>query len=62
MTTTIKHEGETMKYRLHITCPAKHTTYIDFKTLRGARNTWHREYKDKECWFATHIEVIKTNN
>lgn len=45
-------------YRLHITCPAKHTTYIDYKTKRSAVNNLNK-MTDKTTWYATRIEIIK---
>jgi len=44
-------------YRLHITCPAKHTTYRDYATLRSAKRNL-ASMTDKTDWYATHIEVI----
>lgn len=45
-------------YRLHITCKAGHTTYIDFKTKRAAlRNLLNMT--DKDDWYATHINVLE---
>jgi hypothetical protein len=45
-------------YRLHITCPAKHTTYWDFKTKKAAEKNLQK-MQDKTDWYATHIEVIR---
>jgi len=44
-------------YRLHITCPAKHTTYTDYATNRAAKRNLAR-MTDKTDWYATHIEVV----
>ena len=46
-----------MIYRLHITCPAGHTTYEDYKTLIAAIYNFIK-YRDKSDWYATHIEKI----
>lgn len=45
-------------YRLHITCPAKHTTYIDYKTKKSAIVNLIN-MQDKMDWYATHIEITK---
>ena len=45
-------------YRLHITCPAKHTTYQDYRTKRAARRNLLK-MQDKTSWYATHIEPIQ---
>jgi len=45
-------------YRLHITCPAKHTTYTDYKTHRSAKSNL-ATMTDLTSWYATHIEIIK---
>jgi len=47
-------------YRLHITCPAKHTTYTDYKTKRAAVKNLEK-MQDKTDWNATHIEEINTH-
>lgn len=50
-------------YRLHITCPAKHTTYEDYKTEKSAVRNFNK-MRDKTDWYAERIEVIsyvKTN-
>ena len=44
-------------YRLHITCPAGHTTYIDYKLHKSAKINLAK-MTDKTSWYATHIEVI----
>lgn len=44
-------------YRVHITCPAKHTTYIDYKTKKYAER-YLKNNQDKTSWYATHIEMI----
>ena len=44
-------------YRLHITCPAQHTTYTDYKTKRAAQKNLGK-MTDKTSWYATHIEII----
>lgn len=44
-------------FRVHITCPAKHTTYIDYKTLKYAQK-YLNDNQDKTDWYATHIETI----
>lgn len=44
-------------YRLHITCPAKHTTYTDYKTKRFAVKNLSK-MDDKSGWYATHIEIL----
>ena len=45
-------------YRLHITCPAGHTTYTDYATRRAAGINLAK-MTDKTDWYATHIEVIE---
>ncbi len=45
------------KYRVHITCPAKHTTYTDYKTKRSAIKNLLR-MTDRATWYATHIEIV----
>ena len=44
-------------YRVHITCPALHITYQDFKTKAAAIKCLNR-MQDKSEWYATHIEII----
>jgi len=44
-------------YRLHITCPAKHTTYVDYKTKKSAVKNLNK-ITDKSTWYATKIERI----
>jgi len=44
-------------YRLHITCPAKHKTYWDYKTKVSAKKNLEK-MQDKTTWYATHIEEI----
>jgi hypothetical protein len=44
-------------YRLHITCPAKHTTYTDYKTKKAAVKNLN-EMTDRASWYATHIEKV----
>ena len=44
-------------YRLHITCPAKHTTYTDYATKCSAKSNLLK-MTDETSWHATHIEVI----
>ena len=48
-------------YRLHITCPAGHTTYTDYATKRAAAHNLAK-MNDKTDWYATHIEVLETEN
>jgi len=45
-------------YRVHITCPAKHTTYTDYKTKKYAERYYLRN-QDKTTWYASHIEIIE---
>lgn len=45
-------------YRLYVTCPAKHTTYIDYKTKKSADRNFEK-MRNKEDWYATHIEKIR---
>ena len=47
-------------WRLHITCPAKHTTYEDYKTLKWAKINLLK-MQDKTDWYATHIEKRTEN-
>ncbi len=48
-------EKKKIIFRLHITCPAGHTTYADYKTKKSAdRNLL--KMNDKTDWYATHIE------
>ena len=44
-------------YRLHITCPAGHTTYVDYANSKAAKRNL-AAMTDKMGWYATHIEVI----
>ncbi len=44
-------------YRLHITCPARHTTYVDYATKRAAKRNLAL-MTDKTSWYATHIEIM----
>lgn len=46
-----------MIYRLHFTCPAKHKTYTDYKTMRSAKRNMQK-HNDITSWYATHIELI----
>ena len=45
-------------YRLHITCPARHTTYTDYATRKAAESHLAK-MTDTTSWYATHIEVIE---
>ena len=45
-------------YMLHITCSAKHRTYIDYKTKKFAEKNLNK-LQDKSDWYATHIEIIE---
>ena len=45
-------------YRLHIGCPAGHTTYRDYKTKLSADKNL-KSMTNKNDWYATKIEVIK---
>lgn len=47
-------------YRLHITCPAKHTTYQDYKTKKFAVINLVK-MQDQTEWHAIHIEIININ-
>lgn len=49
------------RYRLHITCPAKHTTYTDYKAKNSAVINLAK-MQDKTDWHATHIEITDINN
>lgn len=46
-----------MIYRLHVTCPAGHKTYWDYKTMRSAKRNLEK-YTDKTTWYGTHIETF----
>ena len=46
-----------MFYRLHITCPAKHTTHQDYKTRKSANKNFHL-MNDISTWYASHVEQI----
>ena len=46
-------------YRLHITCPAKHTTYTDYATEKAAKTNFAK-MTDKTSWYATHITVFSS--
>ncbi len=45
-------------YRLLITCPAKHTTYIDYASRKSAE-TNYAKMQAKSTWYATGIEEVK---
>jgi hypothetical protein len=45
------------RYRLHITCPARHTTYWDYKTKRAAIKNL-LAMTDRTDWHATHVSVV----
>jgi hypothetical protein len=47
-----------MFYRVHITCPAKHTTYQDYKTRKSAIKNFIA-MNDLSTWYASHVEKIK---
>lgn len=44
-------------YRLHITCPAGHTSYWDYKTLLAALNNYNK-LQDKTTWYAERLEIL----
>lgn len=44
-------------YRVHITCSARHTTYIDYKTKKYAER-YLKNNQDKTDWYAVRIERI----
>lgn len=56
MQTSFGHQA-TKLYRLHITCPAKHTTYRDYANMRDAKRNLLK-MNDVTDWHATNIEVI----
>ena len=45
-------------FRVHITCPAEHKTYTEYKTKKYAIR-YLKSNQDKSTWYATHIEIIK---
>lgn len=45
-------------YRLHISCPAHHTTYIDYSSKRAATRNLVA-MRDTTTWYATHIEILR---
>lgn len=49
-----------MKFRLHITCAAGHTTYRDYSRRANALRAWKRDWtvENGQGWFATHIESL----
>ena len=49
-----------MKFRLHITCSAGHTTYRDYTRRINAVNAWQRDWTAAtgSGWYATHIESL----
>ncbi len=47
-------------FRLHITCPAKHTTYRDYKHHSSAMRAWRRSWVDTNGWYGTHIELLSS--
>ena len=46
-------------FRIHITCPAKHTTYEDYETREEAVR-WLSLSRDETTWYATKLEDTKT--
>ena len=48
------------RFRLHITCPAGHTTYQDYTRKCNALKALSR-MSDTTGWYATHIEVVYTS-
>ena len=49
------------KYRVHITCPAKHTTYRDYCVKKTALAQLHI-MSDRNTWYATHIEKVRVKD
>ncbi len=44
-------------YRVYITCPAEHKTYLDYRTKKNAHN-YYQKNQDKTDWYAVSIERI----
>jgi len=48
-----------MVYRVHITCAAGHTWYLDYAHYRSAKRSFERWNTTDTGWYATWIEPIQ---
>ena len=44
-------------YRVHITCSARHTSYIDYRTKKYALK-YFSDNRDKTDWYAYKVECL----
>jgi len=46
------------KFRLHITCDAGHSTYIDYNHQSSAKRAWKNNWNESQSWFGSSIEKL----